>query len=1115
MRADEYTRLKVAGWLVALGLVTGMAGCGGGSDGNPEATPEEFIEAASEPQPELPVDVGGEPAPEVIPEAQPEEVTPPEWGDLAFNEVGCHDPDWLELINRGSQALDPAGWAVRDDNGEVYVIPAQSALPPGGFLVLKRQTPDEDGLTFGLQCGGDILDLLRPDGEVVDTVAPKPTGHAWGRLPDGSGEWGEVTPTPGEPNQPFTDQAAPLFREDAVITLDLGLSEDALKDLQAAPKEYTDATLTLTLDEGGQPLAPLAIGLRLKGSSSFTLIEDKASFKLKFDHSVDGQRLLGLRRLTLNSMVIDPSMMVEVLSYQLFRAFGVTAPRAGYAWVTLNGEPYGLFAVLEPYDEVFAANHATSTRHVYEGGGDLWPGVEQSYEVQAGPKGDRDDLTALIGAAQAPAEEWHQVITQVADLDQMVRMWAVELYINHWDGYAPAVNNFFLHSDSQGVFRMWPWGTDQTFGFWWGSQGETYGLHRQGGGVLYSSCLRDQQCALAYDLALQELLALADQLDLDGRAKALNSLIQPWVAQDTRAHYTPEQQAASAEEVRGFLERRRAEAGDLLACLALANPDADGDGYLCTLDCNEGDAAIHPGAAEVCGDGVDQDCSGYSDDGKDCDCQVALRGSQRYLLCPYGRPYADAVAHCQAQGSGMLVLNNPGEAAWLQQKAQAVGMGDWWIGLTDRQEEGVFAWEDGSPVDYTNWAPGEPNDSNGLEDCVQRAWDGHWMDVDCNSWLATVCEDPCPGPADADGDGFDACLDDCDDANPLVHPGALDECLDGLDQDCDGVTDNGQDCPDCRLFSWGSHRYLYCPNPLSWDQARAHCQELGQDLVIPDSPVERFFLSMVLTMNLQFYGEYWIGLGDQAEEGAFYWVDGSYADPAAWDGEGPDSGWGQGEEDCVASGSWGNWNDLGCDNPLPFVCEEDCAPADLDGDGVDVCAGDCDDSDPASHVGAVDLCGDGKDQDCNGVIDDNPACQWECVGLAILPDLAESFAYCTPRRPWEDARLACRALSGDLAWFDDAAQQAEVLATVAAYSAPLDVWIGLSDLVEEGQFSWTGGQSPGWSTWGEGQPNEGGAGQDCVRLQVDGSWNDTDCGMKYPALCRGTGLPMNTFPYKR
>ena len=38
--------------------------------------------------------------------------------------------------------------------------------------------------------------------------------------------------------------------------------------------------------------------------------------------------------------------------------------------------------------------------------------------------------------------------------------------------------------------------------------------------------------------------------------------------------------------------------------------DADGDGYPSGLDCDDGNPDIRPGAPEICGDGIDQDCSG-------------------------------------------------------------------------------------------------------------------------------------------------------------------------------------------------------------------------------------------------------------------------------------------------------------------------------------------------------------------------------------------------------------------------------------------------------------------------------------------------------------------------
>jgi hypothetical protein len=47
--------------------------------------------------------------------------------------------------------------------------------------------------------------------------------------------------------------------------------------------------------------------------------------------------------------------------------------------------------------------------------------------------------------------------------------------------------------------------------------------------------------------------------------------------------------------------------------------DDDGDGYDADEDCDDGDAAIHPGATEVCDDEADNDCDGAVDaDDGDC-----------------------------------------------------------------------------------------------------------------------------------------------------------------------------------------------------------------------------------------------------------------------------------------------------------------------------------------------------------------------------------------------------------------------------------------------------------------------------------------------------------------
>ncbi len=62
------------------------------------------------------------------------------------------------------------------------------------------------------------------------------------------------------------------------------------------------------------------------------------------------------------------------------------------------------------------------------------------------------------------------------------------------------------------------------------------------------------------------------------------------------------------------------------------------------------------------------------------------------------------------------------------------------------------------------------------------------VDDDSTPGEPAVCDDSVPPPADADGDGITADLD-CNDADPSLTMGAVEDPGDGIDNDCDGVID--------------------------------------------------------------------------------------------------------------------------------------------------------------------------------------------------------------------------------------------------------------------------------------------------------------------------------------
>lgn len=64
-------------------------------------------------------------------------------------------------------------------------------------------------------------------------------------------------------------------------------------------------------------------------------------------------------------------------------------------------------------------------------------------------------------------------------------------------------------------------------------------------------------------------------------------------------------------------------------------------------------------------------------------------------------------------------------------------------GYYDRAREGEWSWVDcGADTEfaYSNWAPGQPNDLNGLQDCGQVTNFGEYNDWECTRTMMYICE---------------------------------------------------------------------------------------------------------------------------------------------------------------------------------------------------------------------------------------------------------------------------------------------------------------------------------------------------------------------------------------
>jgi hypothetical protein len=100
--------------------------------------------------------------------------------------------------------------------------------------------------------------------------------------------------------------------------------------------------------------------------------------------------------------------------------------------------------------------------------------------------------------------------------------------------------------------------------------------------------------------------------------------------------------------------------------------------------------------------------------------------------------WQEAQANCVRLGGWLVTISSAEENAAVLALSST---GYRWIGLHDTISESHFQWvEDGSLPLYTNWNPGEPNNSGGDEDCTHMYNNGQWNDRTCSARSPSVCE---------------------------------------------------------------------------------------------------------------------------------------------------------------------------------------------------------------------------------------------------------------------------------------------------------------------------------------------------------------------------------------
>nr|XP_022291075.1 uncharacterized protein LOC111102569 isoform X2 [Crassostrea virginica] len=128
---------------------------------------------------------------------------------------------------------------------------------------------------------------------------------------------------------------------------------------------------------------------------------------------------------------------------------------------------------------------------------------------------------------------------------------------------------------------------------------------------------------------------------------------------------------------------------------------------------------------------------------EECDLGWSFRNNKCYKLITTKATWSAALSTCKSHSSNLVNIADSGENTFVRGLLPPEFV---WMGGFDGQTEGSWVWSGGSFVwNYSNWNPGQP-DNSGEEDCLMMyGKDGTWYDYKCAEALPFICEkQTCP-----------------------------------------------------------------------------------------------------------------------------------------------------------------------------------------------------------------------------------------------------------------------------------------------------------------------------------------------------------------------------------
>ncbi|XP_037387846.1 C-type mannose receptor 2-like [Pygocentrus nattereri] len=278
---------------------------------------------------------------------------------------------------------------------------------------------------------------------------------------------------------------------------------------------------------------------------------------------------------------------------------------------------------------------------------------------------------------------------------------------------------------------------------------------------------------------------------------------------------------------------------------------------------------------------------------------------REFMFFAAGKVWEEAQSTCMDYDANLASVHSDREDAFIKRLIwNHVGSDrpSWLGGYNSPVVPSRWYWTDGSVFDFNSWTQGQPDGSG---HCLQTNFKGGWDDLVCERNLPFVC-----------ARGISRGAERAAPNDAQLHSAAGADAAVGGDLKLSAAAGTLEKNTKAGWIQFDQREFMFFAAGKVWEEAQSTCMDYDAHLASVHSDREDAFIKRLIWNHVGSDRPSWLGgYNSHVVPSRWYWTDASVFDFNSWTQGQPD-----GSGHCLQTNFKGGWDDLDCNQNLPFVC---------------------------------------------------------------------------------------------------------------------------------------------------------------------------------------------------